>query len=180
MPTLLSLYGAEVPADVQGYSLLDILEEDKPVREACIYGMFGAAVNITDGRYTYFRYPQDMAAPVYEHTLMPTHLRSRFGVHEFEGMDFAGPFDFTKGAPVMRIPSRMGAKDGLLKGATIEDARNVLYDLADDPGQERPITDEAAEKRLVGLMSDLMRKLDAPGAVFRRLGLPVPEGISVP
>ena len=39
-----------------------LLAQDKKVRDAAIYGLFGAATNVTDGRYTYFKFPADMAA----------------------------------------------------------------------------------------------------------------------
>jgi len=38
-----------------------------------IFGYFGKATNVTDGRYVYFRNPvNDDAGPLYEYTAMPT------------------------------------------------------------------------------------------------------------
>src|SRR5690606_10324328 len=54
MPTLLALHGVEAPTTCDGRSLLPLLTQDGPGREAALYGMFGAGTNITDGRYTYF------------------------------------------------------------------------------------------------------------------------------
>ena len=79
MPTLLDLFGAPVPDTVEGKSLLSLLGRDRDHHEGVLYGVFGGAVNITDGRYTYFLYPPDMIAQeIFEYTLMPTHQRSFF------------------------------------------------------------------------------------------------------
>ncbi|PRY19957.1 arylsulfatase A-like enzyme [Aliiruegeria haliotis] len=172
MPTILDTFGQPVPADVQGASLLNVLREDVPGREACLFGMFGAALNITDGRYTYFRYPNSIPEQeLFEYTLMPTHLRSRFAVREFDGAELAGPFAFSKGVRLLRLPSNMGAADGLLKGATIEDCHTVLYDLQSDPGQTMPVDDPEVEARLLRSMVRLMADHDAPAEAYRRFDL---------
>jgi hypothetical protein len=80
---------------------------------------------------------------------------------------------------VMRIPANVSSEGSPMKGQTIEDARTALYDLECDPGQENPIDDPAVEAWLVDLMIRLMREADAPGEAFRRLGLSVPDDISV-
>ncbi len=48
----------------------------------------------------------------------------------------------------------------------------LLFDLHDDPKQERPLYDESVELRMAGLMRDLMRANDAPQEQYTRLGLP--------
>src|SRR5690606_26467345 len=86
MPTLLGMFDVAPPPTVEGHSLLPLLEQDRAVREAALYGMFGAGTNITDGRYTYFRYPEDMTRQeLFEYTLMPMHLKSLFRVEELRG-----------------------------------------------------------------------------------------------
>ncbi len=40
-----------------GKDLADVIAKDTPVRDAAIFGMHGAHVNITDGRYVYMRAP---------------------------------------------------------------------------------------------------------------------------
>ena len=103
MPTLLELHGAEVPGDVLGKSLAPVLERDSEVRDAAIFGYFGAACNVTDGRYVYHRYPEEMTAEgLYEYTLMPTRMTSRFSIADLTGATLADPFSFTKGVPVLR------------------------------------------------------------------------------
>ncbi|MFI0351244.1 hypothetical protein [Actinomadura sp. 9N407] len=51
----------------------------------------------------------------------------------------------------------------------------LLYDLANDPEQRKPLIDDALELRMVALMTDLMRADHAPPEQYERLGLP-PEG----
>jgi len=46
-----------------------------------------------------------------------------------------------------------------------------LFDLAQDPAQNQPIRDEAVERRMTRLMTDLMRANDAPSEQFERIGL---------
>ena len=104
-PTLLDYFGLDRPPDMDGTPLRATVEEDARVRDTTIYGMFGAHVNITDGRYVYMRGPVEGNAPLYQYTLMPSHMRSPFSVRELADMQWHPPLGFTKGCPVMRIPS---------------------------------------------------------------------------
>src|SRR5690606_39061049 len=111
MPTLLDCHEVHAPATVRGHSLLPVLERDVSPREAAVFGMFGAGTNITDGRYTYFRYPEDMTRQMlYEYTLMPMHLKSMFHVDELRAAQLVEPFDFTQGVPLLKVPARRNAK----------------------------------------------------------------------
>ena len=57
--------------------------DDGGPRGASIFGYFGGAVNVTDGRYTYHRFPTDLLSQeIYQYTLMPTHLKSLFTPEE--------------------------------------------------------------------------------------------------
>jgi hypothetical protein len=47
-----------------------------------------------------------------------------------------------------------------------------LYDLASDPGQERPVVNSPEEPRLRRLMAELMAANGAPPEAYERLGLP--------
>lgn len=111
MPTLLDLHGIKPPATVEGHSLMSLLKEDMPLREAAIYGIFGAATNITDGRYAYFRYPQDMTRQdLYEYTLMLMHLKTMFAVADLAQAELARGFNFTQGVPLLKVPARRNSK----------------------------------------------------------------------
>ncbi|MEM8540285.1 MAG: sulfatase [Pseudomonadota bacterium] len=170
MPTLLDLHGAQIPNTVTGHSLRATLEDDTPMRHAAIYGQFGAATNVTDGRYTYFRYPEHIAdQEIFEYTLMPTHQQSPFAVEEFEGAALVEGFGFMRGYPVLKLPARAHPRRG--QGSVIEDTTTTLYDLENDPGQIDPINDKEVEHRLSREISEALSRHEAPNEAFTRLGL---------
>ena len=173
-PTFLGFFGVAPAAEMEAHSLLPVVAEDSRLREAALFGYFGGAVNVTDGRYSYHRFPADLhAQEIYQYTLMPTHIFQPFTPDELSGASLAPPFGFSKGAPLLKVPvterSPMYSVYG--PGALIENDTR-LYDLADDPGQERPLADAAAEARMTGLMHGLMQANQAPTEAFARLDLP--------
>ena len=58
MPTFLSINNLTIPKEVKGKSLLDVLDKDSDLYSA-LYGYWGGGINITDGKYTYFYYPEN-------------------------------------------------------------------------------------------------------------------------
>lgn len=173
MPTLLDIHGSTIPGTVEGYSLLPLLKEEQTIREAAIFGRFGAATNVTDGRYTYFRYPDtENSQELWEYTLMPTHQRAMFAKQEFEGATLETPFDFLRGFPVMKLPAGRAPVQG--QGAMIEDANSVLFDLKTDPKQMQPINAPDIEARMIEKMTNIMRRNEAPAEAYTRLGLTQP------
>ena len=177
MPTIMEWFGVELPGDVEGRSLTPVLGGDERIRDAALFGMFGAGTNITDGRYTYFRYPPDMTQQtLYEYTLLPTHQKSFFTIDELVGAQLHEGFPFTKGVPVLQIPARRdsrGRSTGHVgQGGSYEDTRTVLYDLETDPGQSTPIQDGENESRLIEHMVELMCRNHAPPEAFERLAFP--------
>jgi arylsulfatase A-like enzyme len=167
-PTILDFFGQEIPADMQGKSLDKVISGDSQVHEAVLFGIHGGHVNCTDGRYVYMRAsagPEN--APLYNYTLMPMHMRERFTKKELEKAELCKPFSFTKGCPVLKIPSG-GIPE--LKFASFNYG-TLLFDLTNDPGQENPIQDAAIEKRMTDLMIRLMEENEAPAEQYTRLGL---------
>jgi hypothetical protein len=164
-PTLLDFFGVQPPSDMQGTPLRAMIEQDISTRNAGLFGAFGAHVNVTDGRHVYMRAcAQPANEPLFEYTLMPTHMRARFTPQELVHIELAEPFIFTKGVRLLRIPGRS------FGGA--QQFGSMLFDLRDDPGQERPIVDDAVELRMMALLLHWMRATDAPAEQFDRLGLP--------
>jgi hypothetical protein len=142
-------------------------------REALIFGYFGGAVNVTDGRYTYHRYPQDLKnQEIYQYTVMPSHINKPFTPLELSGATLSEPFDWTKNVPLLKVPviDRSPMFDNYGPGAMLEDDTR-LYDLKTDPGQERPLDDGDAEARMIGYMKALMTANSAPAEAFARLEL---------
>ena len=95
-PTLLEYFGQPIPPDMLGLPLRDTVANDTPVREAGLFGLFGAHVNVTDGRYVYMRAPaRPDNAPLHNYTVMPTHMRGMFSIDELKTTQLAEPFEFT-------------------------------------------------------------------------------------
>jgi arylsulfatase A-like enzyme len=167
-PTLLDYFGAPLPMAMQGAPLGETIAHDAPVRAAGLFGIFGGHVNITDGRYVYMRGPASPAnMPLYEYTLMPTHMRSLFTPEELRAAELAPPLPFTKQAPVLRIPAIQPANRDLLA----RQLGTMLYDLWADPGQAQGMADSAIEQRMIDHLRSLMAANDAPAEQFIRLGL---------
>ncbi|OQB13270.1 MAG: Arylsulfatase [Firmicutes bacterium ADurb.Bin193] len=163
-PTLLDFFNVDIPKDMQGKPLKEVIECDRKIRDGALFGIHGGHVNCTDGRYVYMRAPKsDDNTPLYEYTLMPTHMRNMFSISELQDIEVAGPFSFTKGCKVMKIAGRDKKEN--------HSYPTLLFDLDSDPGQQNPITDSKVERRMTELMIKLMKENDCPSEQFERLGL---------
>jgi len=169
-PTLLEFFGVDRPPDVQGKPLKDTVATDQPVREAGLFGLHGAHVNCTDGRYVYMRAPvRPDNAPLYEYTHMPAHMRGPFSVEQMRTAVMHPPFPFTKGCPVMRIDANQNPSWNNSHGFG-----TLLFDVEKDPRQEHPLQDPAIEQRMTRHLLRLMKENDSPVEQYERLGLPCP------
>ena len=177
MPTLLDLFGAAIPPEVTARSLVRVLEGDDSGREAAIYGVFGSAVNVTDGRYTYFLYPPDLhGGDLFQYTLMPMHLKELFSVGELAEATLAAPTAFSRHVPTLRVPATPKSPFYNHQGPGVQhDAVTVLFDLAHDPDQLHPIRDAGIEARMRALAVEQMQRAGAPPEHYRRLGLIAPS-----
>lgn len=168
-PSILEFFEVDIPKDMQGKPLKETIETDKPVRKAALFGLFGAHVNVTDGRYVYMRGPvKEGNAPLYEYTLMPTrHGAGRAFIDHDELMtvELSEPFSFTKGLKTMRIKSKGW------HGRDYHNFGTMLFDLKNDEKQERPIDDKKVETMMIEYLVELMKKNDAPKEQYERLGL---------
>lgn len=170
--TFLDLFGAEPPPENEGFSLAGMADGTER-RKGALFGYFGGAVNVTDGRHTYHRFPEDLSKQaLYQYTLVPTHIFSPFTPQELADIELAPPFSFTKGASLLKVPviDRSPMYNNYGPGSLLE-SETRLYDLAADPGQDRPLDDPALETRMVALMAELMRANGAPSEAFTRLAL---------
>lgn len=163
-PTLLDYFGLPVPPDMQGKPLAATIARDTPVHETVLFGIHGGHVNITDGRYVYMRGPADATnQPLFNYTLMPTHMRQRFTPKELSAMCLVPPFAFTKGTQTLRIPGSGAQRSHILD--------SVLYDLSADPLQQKPTRDPQVEERLLAHMRTTMQQHDAPKEQYERIGI---------
>ena len=171
-PTVLEFFRIRRPKDMQGKVLKETINSDAKVRETALFGTHGSHVNITDGRYVYMRAPMNpLNKPLYNYTLMPTHMRGFFSLNEIKTIEISEPFDFTKGCKVMRFNARYRAINPYVYGS-------YLFDLQSDPHQENSINEPDIEKHMIKLLITEMKRNDAPIEQFERLGLPYDEKIT--
>lgn len=172
MPTLLDLHGQTPGPYVRGRSLLPLLDgREHKIRDVALYGIFGGAINATDGQHTYFRYPETMEShDLFEYTLMPAHNRSLFTTEELAPATLHRGFDFTSGAPVLRLPARPDAKRSPRQGG-FADTQTVMHHLASDPGQTAPFRDAGLEARMCELIRAEMAAHEAPAELYTRFDL---------
>ncbi|MCX7011340.1 MAG: sulfatase [Candidatus Sumerlaeota bacterium] len=163
-PTLLEYFGVDIPPDMQGKALKDVIASDARIREAGLFGQHSQEVHVTDGRYVYMHAPATPDnQPLFDYTLMFNHMRERYRPGELRNIELAEPFTFTKGCRTVKI--RAFSRPGR------ERFPSALYDLEADPGQEHPITDATIERRMIDHLVRLMKENDAPPEQFQRLGL---------
>lgn len=163
--TLAEFFNINPPEFMDGYSLTPIIKDDIVIREGALFGIFGSHVNITDGNYVYMHAPISFEnSPLYEYTLMPCHMNTPFSLEELRNVELAHNFPFTKKTPVLKIKSKSNYTSYLFG--------TNLFDLKNDPFQERPINNFQEQKRLLLLMRKLMLQNHCPDEQFIRLGIP--------
>jgi arylsulfatase A-like enzyme len=177
-PSLLEFFGAPIPADMRGIPLreatasteaadsTEAAASNAPTRPAVLFGAFGGQINVTDGRYVYMRGAANPDnGPLYEYTLLPTHMRNMFAVDELQEIELAGPLPFTKGCRVMKIPA---TRQRMMHPHVFT---TLLFDLQTDPLQEHPLQDAQVEASMVEHLLRLMQENDAPAEQYERVGL---------
>lgn len=165
-PTFLEFFGIKRPKKMQGKVLKETIETDIKIRDFALFGTHGAHVNITDGRYIYMRSPVPLNIPLYNYTLMPTHMRNLFSVDELKTMELAAPFSFTKDLKTMKIESSFIMGSMYIYGT-------LLFDLEKDPNQENPLNDEEIERHMIKSLVAEMKKCESPIEQYERLALPI-------
>ena len=162
--TILNFFGIQVPKRMTGQDLEDTVREDKKIRDGALFGIHGAHVCVTDGRYVYMRAPaRKENQPLYEYTWMPSRMVGFFSRQELMQAELKEGGRFTGELPVPRIPAQCGIP-AFAYG-------NLLFDLTQDPGQEHPLEDPETEARMCRLLTGLMKQEDAPAEQYERLGL---------
>ena len=103
--------------------------------------------------------------PLYNYTLMPTHMRGFFSEHELKTAQLSAPFDFTRGIPIIRTDAKS------FQGVDPGKFGDLLFDMEHDPEQTEPIQNEAVMRHMKDTMIDVMEKSEAPAEQYVRLGL---------
>jgi arylsulfatase A-like enzyme len=161
--TMLEALGIDVPDESHSRSFMPLLRDDADAhRDRALYGYWGSAVNVTDGRHTYFR-PCDPTRPTDCYSTEMMNPNGWFVPRSPKESAESGPFLPYTDTPVWRFE---GASFAQLDG-------EHLYDVREDPRQRRNLVDEDPDvadrmrDHLVAAMDDL----DAPEGQYERLGL---------
>ncbi len=168
MPTLLDYFGAPISHPIHGESWRNILEHNAPAqRQAALYGWFGQTVNLTDGRYTYFRAPAHPDnQPLYRHFLTP----GTFSFRDICSPDFYDGAELDHWLPYTPYPV-IRARASRPRRADWADT--MLYCIETDYGQTTNLAGSEIEAHYARLLIEIMQKMDAPPSQFERLGLPL-------
>ena len=99
------------------------------------------------------------------------HNCSLFAPPELQGASLHQGFDFTKGAPLLKIPALTDAKRSPRQGG-FADTHTVLFDLVKDPQQFAPIQKPEIEDQFCLDIVEEMKRHDAPTELYDRFDLP--------
>lgn len=173
--TLLDFFGLEIPASMQGKSLLPVVEEDRMTHESILFGYFGKHINVRDQRYVYMRAARDNTQ-LNEYTLMPTRLAAIFRREELisAGTELYTGFDYCGNVPMLKIPGNTQYVPDASHHQYDYHLRygDLLFDLQEDPGQLQNLSDdEVLTERMTEKMIELMKQTQAPPEQYLRMGL---------
>lgn len=163
-PTILDFFELQVPKEMEGETLRNVIEDDTPIRNEALYGVFSGHINVTDGKYVYMRAAEpDKINHLYNYTLMPVKIHQSFTLEELSNAEFVEGFSFTKGLKLLKVP----AKDKY----GVNQFGNMLFDISKDPHQLIEIEDEDIESMMICKLIKLMHDSEAPIEQFERIGL---------
>jgi arylsulfatase A-like enzyme len=168
-PTLLEYFGVKVPDDMQGHALAKTLSSDQPIRSSLLFGVHGGHVNCTDGHHVYMRGPNlPNNMPLYNYTLMPTHIRGFFSRDELKDAELFDAFSFMKGLRTLKVNTFGKSGDRTMGHNQLP---TMLFNIEEDPYQNNPLHDPKIENTMIQHMISLMKESDAPREQYTRLGL---------
>ncbi|WP_162991510.1 sulfatase-like hydrolase/transferase [Halostella salina] len=164
-PTVLDALDAPVPDGTHGRTLRPLLAGDADEgRDSALYGYWGSAVNVTDGRHTYL-HPCD---PSVDADCFSTGMLNARGFplpRDPKTDADAGQFLPYTDSPVWRYAAPSFSQTD----------EPLLFDTREDPGQTTNLADDgggpAAVDRMRGLLVDALDDLGAPDSQYARLGL---------
>lgn len=180
-PTLLEYYGIEKSIcknPIHGKSLLPLIRgEREKIRNYAIYGYFAKNVNITDGKYTYFRTASNSDnTPIYVYGAMPTTIGQYYGPDSLKDLSRIEMGRYLKWTdyPLYKIPGDIINQKDKSQAFDINSpliSSNHLFDIERDYLQQEEIKDEKLEKKYIKALVQTMKEHDSPDEQFERLGL---------
>jgi len=171
MPTFLDFFNAPPPPHLHGRSLRPALDGGS-IRADGIFGYFGMATNITDGRHVYMRNPVNAdGGPLHAYTSMPVGgLWSWLPRSVHEKIEMGRYFGHTYNLPLYKIPVT-GSLPRALPGEESYQGRHQLFDVANDPQQRSPLDDPKLEAHFVERIAAHLSACEAPAEQYTRLGM---------
>lgn len=171
MPTFLDFFRVPLPPHVHGRSLRPTLAGGQ-LRTDIIFGYFGKATNITDGRHVYMRNPVNAdGGPLHAYTAMPVGgLNSWYPRSVHEKIEMGRYFGHTYNMPLYKIPATGGVPVSL-SGEPSYQARHQLFDVINDPQQQSPLTDAQLESHFIERLKSHLKICEAPAEQYFRLGI---------
>jgi hypothetical protein len=172
--TLADLFGiTTIEHRTHGRSLIPLLTgEVRSVREHALSGVWGREVQVIGDGMKYMRAPDGDNAPL----SMWSNRWSTMPIHRHPDLRLPPPdgraiLDHMPGTdiPVIRQPFELG--DRLPYWALARFDGNHLFDLDDDPGEDRDLVGGAAEAVATDRLVAALEEIDAPKDQFLRLGL---------
>lgn len=165
-PTVMDYFGVTWDHEIHGESWRPMLEDNAPAkRRAALYGWFGQTVNVTDGRYTYFRVPATEAnQPLYRHFLTPGH----FSMRDVAPLSFYAEAELGHFLPYTEYPVIRARVD---KGTSPDWSETMLFDIVKDYEQTQSLAGTPLEATYEALLVETMAEMDAPPSQYARLGL---------
>jgi hypothetical protein len=172
--TLMDLFGAQAGHRTHARSLVPLVRGDvDAVRDWALAGIWGREVHLIDPRYKYARAPTGANAPLsmWSNRWSSMPRRGVGGDIRMPRPDARAFLDRMPGSdvPVIRQPFREG--DLLPFWALGGFHGSRLFDLEEDPGEDRDLTGTPLEKDLEEKLRVALREVEAPDDQFERLGL---------
>ena len=171
--TLLDIFGCEAKHRVHGKSLVPLLtEQTSSIREYALAGYWGREVHVIDKQWKYARGPVGDNEPL----SMWSNRWSTMPVRALPDLrlplpDERATLDRMPGStvPVIRQPFRQG--DMLPYWAIGSFSGSHLYDLENDPHEERNLVGDRREQDRLELLRAALQDIEAPSDQFERLCL---------
>ena len=177
MPTILDAFNLKIPQDVKGKSWMPLLNNKDVDREAALYGYHGLAMNVTDGKHTYFRAPNEKNWPLYEYGTIPTTIREYLGAGIEDQIEM-GHFIKRSKYPTFKIPAYKPQQIKDYEGGISLVSETKLFDIEADYHQNDNLANKglAVEQDMIEKMQRSMMEHEAPLEQFQRLDLEIKEG----
>jgi arylsulfatase A-like enzyme len=172
MPTFLDFNGCPPPPHVSGLSLRPLMENGASWnREDIIFGYFGMAVNITDGRHLYMRNPvREDGGPLHAYTAMPTEfINSWFSRDLYDRIEMGRYLGHTYNIPLYKVPQR-GRVPMAAPGQPSFLGKHELFALP-YTSEDEPVSDPKVEARFARRIVEHLKRIGAPDEQLARLGL---------